>query len=136
MPTVIDADAFRDRIDERRRGERSFTLVDTRPREGYESWRIADSIHYFYKPSQEFDVDDFEAETGLGPDDAIVTVCAKGKSSFAFAEALEAAGYDDVTVVADGMRGWSGVYDRTAVPSVPSSWNAGAGSPGSSMGTC
>ncbi|EMA60864.1 MBL fold metallo-hydrolase [Halorubrum kocurii] len=116
MPTVIDADAFRDRIDERRRGERSFALVDTRPRESYESWRIADSIHYFYKPFHEFDVDDFEARTGLGPDDAVVTACAKGKASLDFAEALEAAGYDDVTVVEDGMRGWSGVYDRTAVP--------------------
>ena len=116
MPTVIDADAFRDRIDERRRGERSFALVDTRPRESYESWRIADSVHYFYKPFHEFDVDDFEAETGLGPDDAVVTACAKGKASLAFAEALEAAGYDEVTVVEDGMRGWSGVYDRTAVP--------------------
>jgi thiosulfate/3-mercaptopyruvate sulfurtransferase len=116
MPTVIDADAFRDRIDERRRGERSFAIVDTRPDESYESWRIADSVHYFYKPFHEFDVDDFEAETGLGPDDAIVTTCAKGKSSLDFAEKLEAAGYDDVTVLADGMRGWSGVYDRTTVP--------------------
>jgi len=116
MPTVIDADAFRDRIDERRRGERSFALVDTRPRESYEGWRIADSIHYFYKPPHEFDLDDFEAETGLGPGDAIVTACAKGKASLDFAEALESAGYDDVTVVADGMRGWSSVYDRTAVP--------------------
>ncbi|EMA61947.1 MBL fold metallo-hydrolase [Halorubrum lipolyticum] len=116
MPTVIDADAFRDRIDERRRGERSFALVDTRPRESYESWRIADSVHYFYKPFHEFDADGFEAATGLGPGDAIVTVCAKGKASLDFAEELEAAGYDDVTVVDDGMRGWSGVYDRTAVP--------------------
>ncbi|WP_435073033.1 MBL fold metallo-hydrolase [Halorubrum sp. HHNYT27] len=116
MPTVIDADAFRDRIDERRRGERSFALVDTRPDESYESWRIADSVHYFYKPAHEFDIDDFEAETGLDASDAIVTTCAKGKSSLDFAEELEAAGYDDVTVLADGMRGWSGVYDRTAVP--------------------
>ena len=116
MPTVIDADAFRDVIDERRRGERSFALVDTRPRESYESWRIADSVHYFYKPFHEFDIDDFESETGLDPDDAIVTLCAKGKASLDFAEELEAAGYDDVTVVADGMRGWSGVYDRTEVP--------------------
>ncbi|PHQ38183.1 rhodanese [Halorubrum persicum] len=116
MPTVIDADAFRDRIDERRRGERTFALVDTRPRESYESWRIADSIHYFYKPFHEFDVDDFEAETGLEPDDAIVTTCAKGKASLDFAAELEAAGYDDIAVVADGMRGWSSVYDRAAVP--------------------
>ncbi|EMA69672.1 beta-lactamase [Halorubrum aidingense JCM 13560] len=116
MATVVSPDTFRDMLDERRRGERSFTVVDTRERESYEGWRIADSIHYFYKPSHEFDVDDFEAETGLDPDDAIVTACAKGKSSLDFAEQLEAAGYDDVGVVENGMRGWSGVYDRTAVP--------------------
>src|SRR6056297_4081698 len=116
MATVIDADAFRDMIDERRRGERSFALVDTRPAESYESWRIAGSVHYFYKPFHEFDVDDFEAETGVDSDDPVVTTCAKGKASLDFAEELEAAGYGDVTVVADGMRGWSGVYDRTAVP--------------------
>jgi len=116
MATVISADEFRDMLDERRRGERSFAVVDTRPRESFEGWRIADSIHYFYKPFHEFDHDDFEAETGLGPDDAIVTACAKGKASLDFAEELSAAGYDDVTVVDDGMRGWSGVYDRTTVP--------------------
>jgi thiosulfate/3-mercaptopyruvate sulfurtransferase len=103
-------------LDERRRGERSFAVVDTRPRESYEGWRIADSIHYFYKPPHEFNLADFEAETGLDASDTIVTACAKGKASLDFAEELEAAGYDEVTVVEDGMRGWSGVYDRTAVP--------------------
>ena len=116
MATVISAAEFRDMLDERRRGERSFAVVDTRPRESFEGWRIADSIHYFYKPFHEFDRDDFEAETGLGPDDAIVTACAKGKASLDFAEQLEGAGYDEVTVVDDGMRGWSGVYDRATVP--------------------
>ena len=116
MATVISADEFRDMLDERRRGGRSFAIVDTRPRESFEGWRIADSIHYFYKPFHEFDRDDFEAETGLRPDDAIVTACAKGKASLDFAEQLEAAGYGEVTVVDDGMRGWSGVYDRTTVP--------------------
>ncbi len=116
MTTVIDADAFRDMLDERRRGERSFAVVDTRPRESYDEWRIADAIHYFYKPFHEFDRADFEAETGLDPDDTVVTTCAKGTASLDFAEELTAAGYEDVLVVDDGMRGWSAVYDRTAVP--------------------
>nr|ABT17401.1 probable hydroxyacylglutathione hydrolase [Halorubrum sp. TP009] len=116
MVETISADEFRDRIDERRRGERSFVIVDTRPEESFAGWRVADAVHYFYKPFHEFDVDDFERETGLSPDDTVITLCAKGKASDDFAAELDAAGYDDVTVVADGMRGWSAVYDRTPVP--------------------
>ena len=116
MATVITAETLRDMLDERRRGEHSFTVVDTRPEESFDGWRIADSVHYFYKPFHEFDLDDFEAKTGLTSDDKIVTACAKGKASLDFAEELEAAGYDEVTVVDDGMRGWSGVYDRTTLP--------------------
>ncbi|QKG91887.1 MBL fold metallo-hydrolase [Halorubrum salinarum] len=116
MVETISADEFRDRIDARRRGDRSFTVVDTRPEESFEGWRVADAVHYFYKPFHEFDLADFERETGLSPGDSIVTLCAKGKASEDFAAELAAAGYEDVTVVADGMRGWSAVYDRTEVP--------------------
>ncbi|QUO47431.1 MBL fold metallo-hydrolase [Halorubrum ruber] len=116
MVETISADEFRDRIDARRRGERTFAVVDTRPEESFAGWRVADAVHYFYKPFHEFDVDDFERETGLSPDDSVVTLCAKGKASNDFAAELDTAGYDDVVVVADGMRGWSAVYDRTAVP--------------------
>lgn len=116
MVETISADEFRDRIDARRRGDRDFTVVDTRPEESFEGWRVADASHYFYKPFHEFDADDFARETGLSPDDTVVTICAKGKASEDFAAELDAAGYDDVVVVADGMRGWSAVYDRTPVP--------------------
>ena len=116
MVETISADEFRDRIDARRRGDRDFTVVDTRPEESFAGWRVADAVHYFYKPFHEFDVDDFERETGLSPDDSVITLCAKGKASEDFAAGLDAAGYDDVVVVADGMRGWSAVYDRTDVP--------------------
>ncbi|ELZ59279.1 MULTISPECIES: MBL fold metallo-hydrolase [Halorubrum] len=116
MVETISADEFRDLIDARRRGDRSFVVVDTRPEESFEGWRVADAVHYFHKPFHEFDVDDFERETGISPDDSVITLCAKGKASQDFAAELDAAGYDDVTVVDDGMRGWSAVYDRTAVP--------------------
>ncbi len=116
MPTVVSADRFRDMVDEARRGDRAFAVVDTRPTDSYEGWRIADSINYFYKPFHEFDLEAFEAETGLSPQDRIVTTCAKGKASLALAEELEASGYDDVVVVEDGMRGWSAVYDHVSAP--------------------
>ncbi len=116
MPTVVSAPTFRDMIDAARRGERSFTVVDTRPTDDFESWRIADSINYFYKPFHEFDLGAFERETGLSASDTVVTTCAKGKASLDLATELEAAGYDEVVVVDDGMRGWSAVYDRVPVP--------------------
>ena len=69
LPTVVTAAAFRDMVDEARRGEREFAVVDTRPTDDFESWRIADSINYSYKPFHEFDRDEFERETGLSAAD-------------------------------------------------------------------
>lgn len=111
MVTTLSAEAFRDRLDS---GD-PMTIVDTRPDESFESWRIADSIQYFYKPFHEFDLADFEAETGLGPSDPIVTLCAKGQASDDFARELADAGYEDVAVVEGGMRAWSAVYDHVPI---------------------
>ncbi|MCL9813322.1 MBL fold metallo-hydrolase [Natranaeroarchaeum aerophilus] len=112
MAASLTAEEFRDLQD---RGE-SYALVDTRPAESFESWHIEGAINYTYKPHHEFDVEDFRAETGLEPADRILTICAKGKSSFDIVDELAAAGYDDVTVIEDGMRAWSRVYDVTTVP--------------------
>ena len=111
MYETITAETFRDRLDA---GE-SATIVDTRADESFESWRLADSVQYFYKPFHEFDPDEFEADTGLGPGDPIVTMCAKGKASADLAAELDAAGYADVAVVEGGMRSWSAVYDHVRI---------------------
>ena len=111
MYETITAETFRDRLDA---GE-SATVVDTRADESFESWRLADSVQYFYKPFHEFDPDEFEADTGLGPGDPIVTMCAKGKASADLAAELDAAGYADVAVVEGGMRSWSAVYDHVRI---------------------
>ncbi|MES3161893.1 MAG: rhodanese-like domain-containing protein [Halorubrum sp.] len=116
MATVVSAAEFRDMIDAARRGERSFAVVDTRPADSFAGWRIAGSTNYFYKPFHEFDRDDFETETGVGPDETVVLTCAKGKASFDLGEELAAAGYGDVYVIDDGMRGWSAVYDHAQIP--------------------
>jgi thiosulfate/3-mercaptopyruvate sulfurtransferase len=73
-------------------------------------------VQYTYKPDHEFDVERFRKSTGLEPDDRIITICAKGVSSYDLAKQLEDAGYSDVTVVEDGMRGWSKVYDVVEIP--------------------
>ncbi len=116
MPTVVSASEFRNMIDAARRGERSLSVVDTRPENSFAGWRIAGSINYFYKPFHEFDRDEFASETGIGPDETVVITCAKGKASLDLGEKLAAAGYEDVYVIDDGMRGWSAVYDHAAVP--------------------
>ena len=111
MASLSSAGDLRDRLDA---GE-SLTVVDTRGDESFESWRIADSIQYFYKPFHEFDIADFEGKTGLAPDDSIVTLCAKGKASADLAEELADAGYEDITVVEGGMEAWSAVYDHVQI---------------------
>lgn len=112
MVETITAAQLGDRID----GDGSFSLLDTRPEESYGSWHIEGATRYTYKPDLEFDVEDFRTRTGLEPDDEIVTICAKGVSSFDIAKQLEDAGYEHVTVVEDGMAGWSEVYDIVDVP--------------------
>jgi thiosulfate/3-mercaptopyruvate sulfurtransferase len=112
MVKTVTAAELRDMID----GDASFSLLDTRPEESYESWRIEGAVQYTYKPDHAFDIDDFRDSTGLGTDDEIVTVCAKGVSSYDLARNLEEAGYESVTVVEDGMEGWSEVYDIVEIP--------------------
>ena len=111
MYQSLSADQFRDRLD----ADEPLTVVDTRPSESFESWRVADAVQFVYKPDHEFDRDTFEAETGLGPSDPIVTMCAIGKSSGALAEELDAAGYENVAVVEGGMEAWSAVYDHVTI---------------------
>lgn len=112
MVETITATHLRDWVDD----GRSFSLLDTRPEESYEAWHIKGAIQYTYKPKHEFDLKDFRASTGLDTEDDIVTICAKGVSSFDIAKHLEDAGYENVTVVEDGMEGWSGVYDIVDIP--------------------
>ncbi len=116
MVETISASKFRDMVDAARRGERSFAVVDTRPEKSYAGWRIAGSINYVYKPFHAFDLADFADATGLAPTETVVTVCAKGQSSYMLADELDAAGYEDVYAIDDGMRGWSAVYDRVTIP--------------------
>ena len=112
MVETINASQLRDRIDA---GD-SFVLLDTRPEESFDAWHIQGAIQYTYKPDFEFDADEFIEETGLSRDDEVVTICAKGISSHDLATHLEDSGFGNVTVVDDGMEGWSEVYDEVEIP--------------------
>ncbi|MCU4717994.1 MBL fold metallo-hydrolase [Halapricum hydrolyticum] len=112
MVETITASQLRDWIDA---GE-SFELLDTRPEDSFDAWHIQDAIQYTYKPDFEFDAGEFREATGLSSEDEVVTICAKGISSHDLATQLEDSGFEDVTVVEDGMEGWSEVYDVVEIP--------------------
>ncbi|WP_331233392.1 MBL fold metallo-hydrolase [Natronorarus salvus] len=112
MPRAITAEKLRQLQD----GEESFALVDTRATEDYEGWRVAGALHFRHTPDHEFDAGAFEEETGLTPEDEVITICAKGKSSSSLANALADAGYENVAFVQDGMEGWSRIYEVAVVP--------------------
>lgn len=107
MVETITAAEFRDRLV----ADDPLHLVDTRPAESYDGWRIPGAINYLYKPDFEFDLEAFRKETDLSESDPIAVICAKGKSSNALASELDNAGFEDVTLVSDGMEGWSAVYE-------------------------
>ena len=110
-PTGISTERLKRLIDD----DEPFALLDTRDAESFEGWRIAGAIHFFYKPDHRFDVERFIGETGIARDDAVVTICAKGKASRALANELHDAGFGNVRYVDEGMRGWSSVYDTVDV---------------------
>jgi glyoxylase-like metal-dependent hydrolase (beta-lactamase superfamily II)/rhodanese-related sulfurtransferase len=112
MVETVTAAQLRDRIE----GDESLYILDTRPEESYDAWHIEGAVQYTYKPDHDLDAEEFRESTGLKPDDEIVTVCAKGVSSFDLTKHLEDAGYENVTVVEDGMEGWSQVYDTVNIP--------------------
>lgn len=110
-PASISADRLKELLD----SGAAFELVDTRDRESFESWRIADATGFPYKPFHEFDPEAFIAETGIEREDQIVTICAKAKSSRVLADELTRAGFTDVRFVQGGMKAWSSVYDTVDV---------------------
>ncbi|WP_435364337.1 MBL fold metallo-hydrolase [Haloarchaeobius sp. DYHT-AS-18] len=116
MTETISVAEFR----ERQQSE-DLVVVDTRGEASFEGWRLPDSVNYPYKPGQAVEKAEFQSATGANEDDAIVTICAIGRSSHAFADELTKLGYDDVAVLDGGMAAYSGAYDVTTVPTTDDS---------------
>ncbi|MDQ2052866.1 MBL fold metallo-hydrolase [Natronolimnohabitans sp. A-GB9] len=87
----------------------SFTLVDTRPEDSYEGWRIHAAENVPFGPDDELTDEQLEGIVEDG--ESVVTICGKGLTSTPFAFRLQQQGYDDVTVVKGGMEDWSKVYE-------------------------
>ena len=110
--TTISAAQLRDLVE----GDESFALVDTRPADSFEGWRVEGAINFPFSTRDELDPEAFADRTGIGRDETIVAICAKGISSHTFAEQLDAAGYEDVQNVQGGMETWSRLYEVVQLP--------------------
>lgn len=107
MVNQISPERLADMID----SDEAFTLIDTRPEESYEGWRIHGAENVPYGPDDEFADEDRERVEDVRDGDPIVAICGKGLTSTPFSFELEQYGYDDVSVVKGGMEGWSKVYE-------------------------
>lgn len=114
MVRTITAELLRQRL---ANGE-SPILIDTRSESSFTSWHIPGAVNYPYDPDDAIDLDEMVDSTGAETDDEIITICAKGMSSYDFAHALDELGYAGVAVVQDGMRGWSRLYEVAAIPTI------------------
>ncbi|WP_394353289.1 rhodanese-like domain-containing protein [Haloterrigena gelatinilytica] len=77
MVTTLSADRLAELVDE----DGSFTLVDTRPEDSYEAWRVPGAVHFPFGPEEELDDRLEEFEDAVGDADRVITICAKGISS-------------------------------------------------------
>lgn len=93
-------------------------VLDTRAADAFDSWHIPGAVNFPYKPENAFNPNGFTEQTGIDQSDPIVTICGKGKSSYAIGTKLIEAGWTDVTVVQDGMEGWSRLYEVASVPTI------------------
>ncbi|SFB80518.1 Glyoxylase, beta-lactamase superfamily II [Halobiforma haloterrestris] len=114
MVTTISPDRLAELID----GDEEFALVDTRPAESYEAWRVPGARHFQFGPEEDLDEDGQleDLREVVGDADRVIAICAKGLSSGNLATQLESATDEfDAQAVDGGMKGWSGVYDRARV---------------------
>src|SRR6056297_2716935 len=95
MVTEITAEQLADRQDA---GEQ-YLLLDTRPEESFESWHVEGAKNFPFSSDGSLSESDVESvHSMMDGHDEILTICAKGISSFHFAEELCDHGFDDVRV--------------------------------------
>ncbi|MBX0296740.1 MBL fold metallo-hydrolase [Haloarcula nitratireducens] len=93
----------------------SYTVIDTRPEDSYEAWRVPGAKNIPFGPAETIDEDKREAVDEIVQGGKIITICGKGATSSALAAELDTNGYDDVAVVKGGMRDWNSLYETTRV---------------------
>lgn len=114
MVTTISPELLRQHLQD----DTAVTLIDTRPTSSFEEWHIPGARNHPFTADDELDPESLNAEFDLADAELLVTICGKGVSSYAFAEAMEESGLEEIAVVQDGMEGWSRLYELAAVPTV------------------
>lgn len=90
------------------------TILDVRPQQQREEWRIAESIYQdAYQPLINGDTGALENFTA-DPNIPVVTVCAAGKTSLIAAELLNAANYQAFSLEG-GMKAWNYAYNTASL---------------------
>ncbi|UHQ99034.1 MBL fold metallo-hydrolase (plasmid) [Natrinema zhouii] len=111
MVNQISPERLADMVD----SNESFTLVDTRPEDSYEGWRIHGAENIPFGPDNEIGDEELERVEEAKDGETVVAICGKGLTSTPFSFELEQHGYDDVSVVKGGMEDWSKVYEVVPV---------------------
>jgi glyoxylase-like metal-dependent hydrolase (beta-lactamase superfamily II)/rhodanese-related sulfurtransferase len=96
-------------------GTSDYTLIDTRPEDSYEAWRIEGAENVPFGPGETLNEDQHEEIEELAGDDKIITICGKAATSTRLASELDANGFEDVAVVNGGMRNWNSLYETAQV---------------------
>jgi glyoxylase-like metal-dependent hydrolase (beta-lactamase superfamily II) len=97
------------------RGDEDYVLVDTRPAESYDSWRVTAAENVPFGPAEELDDEQRDRITKLADGRGILTICGKGATSTRLASELDADGFTDISVVTGGMRAWNELYENATV---------------------
>ncbi len=107
MVKKITAQQLADKIDT----DEQFTLIDTRPEDSFEAWHVQDAENVPYDPYEGLRDDQLNEVNALVDGGPLIAICGKGLTSTQFAFDLDEHGYDDISIVTDGMEGWSKLYE-------------------------
>jgi glyoxylase-like metal-dependent hydrolase (beta-lactamase superfamily II)/rhodanese-related sulfurtransferase len=105
----------RELADRQDSGAGDYVLIDTRPEDSYEAWRVEGAENLTFGPAEILSDDQQEAISELANGSEILTICGKGATSTRLASELDANGFDDVAVVTGGMREWNSLYETARV---------------------
>lgn len=92
-----------------------YTLIDTRPEDSYDAWRVEGARNVPFGLAEVISDDQREEIAALADGKRILTICGKGATSTRLASELDANGFDDVAVVTNGMRAWNALYETTEI---------------------
>ncbi|WP_138006575.1 MBL fold metallo-hydrolase [Halalkalirubrum salinum] len=107
MVKKITAQQLADKIDT----DEQFTLIDTRPEDSFEAWHVQDAENVPYDPYEGLRDDQLNEVNALVDGGPLIAICGKGLTSTQFAFDLDEHGYEDISIVTDGMEGWSKLYE-------------------------